>query len=123
MTVLNRSGIEHEVLILKTGEFFGMITLFSGEPSVMSVTALGDLEVMRLSATVVNQMIDRQPTFARELSQVLEIRRRAMQSVMESSPESTHSRGNTDDSVRHQTSPPPISTANPVPSASPPKEC
>jgi CRP-like cAMP-binding protein len=77
-------GIEREVLMLKTGEFFGMITLFSGEPSAMSVTALGDLEVMRLSATVVTQMIDRQPTFARELSQVLEIRRRAIQSAMDS---------------------------------------
>jgi small-conductance mechanosensitive channel len=81
LTVLDRSGSEREVLILKAGEFFGMITLFSGDPSAMSVTALGDLEVMRLSATLVNHMIERQPTFARELSQVLEMRRRAIQSV------------------------------------------
>jgi small-conductance mechanosensitive channel len=84
LTVADASGTEREVLMLKTGEFFGMITLFSGEPSAMSVTALGDLEVMRLSATVVNQMIERQPSFARELSQVLEIRRRAIQSAMDS---------------------------------------
>jgi small-conductance mechanosensitive channel len=83
LTVSDASGTEREVLMLKTGEFFGMITLFSGEPSAMSVTALGDLEVMRLSATVVNQMIERQPAFARELSQVLEIRRRAIQAAMD----------------------------------------
>ncbi len=81
LTVSDAAGIEREVMSLKTGEFFGMITLFSGDPSAMSVIALGDLEVMRLSATVVNHMIERQPTFARELSQVLEIRRRAIQSV------------------------------------------
>lgn len=84
LTVSDGSGLEREVLMLKTGEFFGMITLFSGEPSAMSVTALGDLEVMRLSAMVVNQMIDRQPSFARELSQVLEMRRRAIQAAMDS---------------------------------------
>lgn len=83
ITVRDEAGEEHEVLPLKAGEFFGVMTLFSGEPSTISVTALADLEVMVLSAAVVNQMIDRQPSFSREISQVLELRRRAVQEVQE----------------------------------------
>jgi small-conductance mechanosensitive channel len=83
-SAIDAQGDDREVLTLKSGEFFGMITLFSGEPSAVSITALEDLEVMRLAAHVVNQMIERQPSFAREISQVLEIRRRAIQAVTES---------------------------------------
>jgi small-conductance mechanosensitive channel len=81
ITVVDDKGEEHEVLPLKAGEFFGVMTLFSGEPSTISVTAVADLEVMVLSSVVVNQMIDRQPSFSREISQVLELRRRAVQEV------------------------------------------
>jgi hypothetical protein len=34
---------------------------------------------MNISATVVNQMIDRQPSFAREIGQIIESRRLAIQ--------------------------------------------
>ena len=57
------------------------MTLFSGEPSPISVTAIADLEVMMLSANAVNQMIDRQPSFAREISQILETRRRVVNTI------------------------------------------
>jgi small-conductance mechanosensitive channel len=83
-SAIDPQGQEREVLTLKSGEFFGMVTLFSGEPSTVSITALEDLEVMRLAAHVVNQMIERQPSFAREISQVLEIRRRAIQTATHS---------------------------------------
>ncbi len=78
MSVCDRDRNEHELLTIKTGEFFGEMTLFSGEPSPISVTAIADLEVMMLSANAVNQMIDRQPSFAREISQILETRRRVV---------------------------------------------
>jgi small-conductance mechanosensitive channel len=81
MTLLDATGQEHTILSLKAGEFFGEMTLFSGDTSPVSITAVNDLEVMMLSATVVNQMIERQPSFAREISQILEIRRRAIQEV------------------------------------------
>jgi small-conductance mechanosensitive channel len=83
MTTRDANGEDQEVLSLHAGEFFGMITLFSGEPSAVSITAIDDLEIMRLSATVVNQMIERQPQFAREISHVLENRRRAIQAVQQ----------------------------------------
>jgi small-conductance mechanosensitive channel len=81
LTTRNEQNQECEVLPLKAGEFFGEMALFSGEPSIVSVTAINDLEVMKISGLVVNQMIDRQPSFAREIGQILEIRRRAIQEV------------------------------------------
>ena len=73
------SGEELEILPLKSGEFFGEMSLFSGEPSSVTIAASNDLEVMKISANVVNRMIDRQPSFAREIGQILEIRRLAIQ--------------------------------------------
>lgn len=81
MTICDADAQEQTVLSLKAGEFFGEMTLFSGDPSPVSITAVEDLEVMRLSATVVDQMIERQPSFAREISQILETRRQAVQAT------------------------------------------
>jgi small-conductance mechanosensitive channel len=72
-------GHEREILSLRNGEFFGEMSLFSGEPSMVTVVASNDLEVMKISAATVHQMIDRQPSFAREIGQILEIRRAAIQ--------------------------------------------
>ncbi len=79
MTALDGKGTEHNILPLKAGEFFGEMTLFASEPSPVSIRAIGDLEVMRISAEIVNQMLERQPSFVRELSQILESRRKALQ--------------------------------------------
>jgi small-conductance mechanosensitive channel len=84
MSVSDREHTEQELLTIKTGEFFGEMTLFSGEHSPISVTAIEDLEVMMLSANAVNQMIDRQPSFAREISQILETRRRMVNTIQKS---------------------------------------
>jgi small-conductance mechanosensitive channel len=78
LTTLDASRQESEVLWLRSGEFFGEMALFSGEPSTVTIMAVNDLEVMKISGQVVNQMIDRQPSFAREIGQVLEMRRRAI---------------------------------------------
>ncbi len=79
MTRRDGTGEDRELLSLRSGEFFGEMSLFSGEPSAVTIAASNDLEVMKISATVVNQMIDRQPSFAREIGQILESRRLAIQ--------------------------------------------
>jgi small-conductance mechanosensitive channel len=79
MSTRGENGDDLELLSLRNGEFFGEMGLFSGEPSVVTISASNDLEVMKISAAVVNQMIDRQPSFAREIGQILEIRRLAIQ--------------------------------------------
>jgi small-conductance mechanosensitive channel len=81
LSVADGAGMEHQVLALNAGEFFGEMVLFSGEPSPVSITAVNDLEVMMITADEVNRMIGRQPSFAREIGQILEVRRRAIQSA------------------------------------------
>jgi small-conductance mechanosensitive channel len=83
MGYIDAMGQEREVLILQPGELFGVMVLFSGEASPVSVSAIEDLEVMTLELSVVNQMIDRQPSFAREIAQVQAIRQRALQVAYE----------------------------------------
>ncbi len=51
MTLKDAIDHNHEMLIVKIGEFFGEMTLFSGETSPISVTAVEDLEVMMISGT------------------------------------------------------------------------
>jgi Mechanosensitive ion channel/Cyclic nucleotide-binding domain len=84
MTTIDELGQEQEVLTLQTGEFFGEMTLFGSEVSTISIKAIRDLEVMTISAAVVDQMIARQPSFAREISQILEVRRGAVRSTLQS---------------------------------------
>lgn len=81
MTFSDETGQDYPVLELGAGEFFGEMTLFSSDPSPISVVALDDLEIMMLSSNIVNQMIERQPSFAREISQILEVRRKTVQST------------------------------------------
>lgn len=83
MKTLDNQGQEQEILLLKTGEFFGEMSLFSNEPSPVSLTSVSDLEVMKISPTIVNQMLERQPSFARELSQIFESRRKAVGEINE----------------------------------------
>jgi hypothetical protein len=82
ITISDRHGQEQELLTVKSGEFFGEMTLFSGKTSPISVIAIADLEVMVISSQAVNQMIDRQPSFAREISQILETRRQLVNAVV-----------------------------------------
>lgn len=81
ITVTDHSGKEHEVVKLTRGEFFGEMALFSGEPSALSVTVIEDLEVMVIYSNIVNKMIERQPSLAREIGQIIEARRKAIQVV------------------------------------------
>jgi small-conductance mechanosensitive channel len=85
MSALDRKGREIEVLSLSAGEFFGEMTLFSSEPSTVSIEAIEDLEVMMISASVIYQTIDRQPSFARKIGKILESRRRAVRVALQSS--------------------------------------
>jgi signal-transduction protein with cAMP-binding, CBS, and nucleotidyltransferase domain len=76
---------------LQTAKFFGKMTLFASEVSTVLYKASQYLEVVTLSATVVNQMIERQPSFAREISRILETRRAAVRSNLYCSFYDSHS--------------------------------
>lgn len=78
ITVTKDFGEEQEVMVLSLGEFFGEMTLFSGEPSPVSIAAIEDLQVIVISSDAVNRMIQRQPSFARQVGQIIEARRSAI---------------------------------------------
>ena len=75
------SGQEQLVETLARGDLFGVITLFSGKPSPASVVATDDLEVIALRADAVNQMLEGRRALAREIGQLIEGRRKAIEAA------------------------------------------
>jgi small-conductance mechanosensitive channel len=72
LSFINELGQEVEVMILSTGEIFGSMALYRGELSPISVTAVDDLEVIVLYPDAVSLMVERQPSLAHKISQVIE---------------------------------------------------
>lgn len=70
-------------MALSLGEFFGEMTLFSGESSPVSIAAIDDLQVIVISSDAVNRMIERQPSFARQIGQIIEARRSAISAAQQ----------------------------------------
>ncbi|HBE19289.1 MAG TPA: small-conductance mechanosensitive channel [Cyanobacteria bacterium UBA11149] len=79
VTVINNQGKAEEVYVLSKGEFFGEMALFTGELAKITVTALEDMEVILIYSSVAYAMIERQPTLAREIGQIMELRRKAIE--------------------------------------------
>jgi len=78
VTVTNKLGMELEVMTILSGEFFGEMALFSGEPSPVSIAAVDDLQVLVVYSDAVNTMIERQPSLGREIGQIIEARSKAV---------------------------------------------
>lgn len=78
VTITDDCGHKQEVFTLLRGEFFGEMALFTGEPSTVSVVAVDDLEVMLIYSDVANLLIERKPSLAREIGQIMEARRKAI---------------------------------------------
>ncbi|MCL1472955.1 mechanosensitive ion channel family protein [Argonema antarcticum] len=83
ITITNDFDKEQEVMALSLGEFFGEMTLFSGEPSPVSIAAIDDLQVIVIFSDAVNKMIERQPSFARQVGQIIEARRSAISAAQQ----------------------------------------
>ncbi|WP_088888750.1 mechanosensitive ion channel family protein [Leptolyngbya ohadii] len=78
----DRDGNPKQIAQLSTGEFFGeKASLLSEQFSDVSVRALDDLEVMILDTTTLQRLLLQVPRFGRELGEVMELRRRTMQSA------------------------------------------
>ncbi len=79
MNVLNQANHEQEVLTLARGDFFGAAALLSQEPSSNSIIALSDVDVMILEIEAMQVILDRTPQLAREMDEIIEARRKAIQ--------------------------------------------
>lgn len=78
LSVTDELGKNQEILTIERGEFFGETAMFTGEPSKVTITAVEDLEVILIYAEMANMMVERQPSLAREIGQVMEARRKAV---------------------------------------------
>ena len=76
---IREKGIQEEVMTLGQGEFFGAMAVLSNQPSPVSITALEDVTVLTLTLEMMHQLIDRKPSLALEIGQVIEVRQRAIQ--------------------------------------------
>ncbi|WP_264324670.1 mechanosensitive ion channel family protein [Romeriopsis navalis] len=81
LTIRDASDQPREVARLSNGDFFGEMALFSDEPSPFAVKVVDDLQIIALSADLVNQMIENTPSLAREIGQIIDKRRRRIAEV------------------------------------------
>jgi small-conductance mechanosensitive channel len=78
LNALNHAGKEVEIARLGRGEFFGEQSLVSSNVSEVTVTAAADLELLILDSEGLGAMLHRTPNLTREISCVMEARRKAI---------------------------------------------
>ena len=78
ISVLNSYGKAIEIARISQGEFFGEMSLVSSNSSLVSVTAIEDLEVLVIKTETVQDILDSVPRLSREIGEVIENRRRAI---------------------------------------------
>jgi small-conductance mechanosensitive channel len=80
-----RTGKGHEVTRLKRGNYFGEMSLLTGEPRAATVVALEDAVLLELDRPAFARMFVTHPGLARRLSSLLAQRRTQLRAVAESS--------------------------------------
>ena len=78
LTIKDTKGSEQEVTRISSGEFFGESVFMSGKPSVVSVTALNDLQLINIAADAAANLLLENPRFAKQIDESLEERRKAI---------------------------------------------
>ncbi|MDJ0796880.1 MAG: mechanosensitive ion channel family protein [Calothrix sp. MO_167.B12] len=71
-------GEGKEVYRLSAGDFFGEMALLPGELSPVSVIALNDVQVLIITHSLAQNLIDSNPKFAQEMNQYIEERKRSV---------------------------------------------
>ncbi|MFO0876671.1 MAG: mechanosensitive ion channel family protein [Gemmataceae bacterium] len=79
LTVRDTAGTQLTVAQLTRGDFFGEKSLLSCQTSDVTVTAFTDLEVVVLDTAQLHSLLETTPRLAREIGQVMETRRQAIQ--------------------------------------------
>lgn len=72
-------GRTHEVATLAEGQYFGEMSLLTGEPRAASVTAAGELHVLVIGKPIMQQLLAANPALAERLAQPLAARLSALQ--------------------------------------------
>jgi small-conductance mechanosensitive channel/CRP-like cAMP-binding protein len=72
---VDSDGQEHEITQMSVGDFFGETGLFGRAISSVTVTALEDVEVLLIPHRAMNNVINKYPRFAQEMSHLIGERR------------------------------------------------
>ena len=83
VSVAGPDGVEREVARLGRGEFFGEMALLTGEPRSANVTAAEDLDVIVVFKEAVRGLLERRPSLAQEIAEIVEARRQGLRAVAE----------------------------------------
>jgi small-conductance mechanosensitive channel len=77
------SGLSEKVATLHGGDFFGEMGLMTGEPRTATVMALTDVECYRLDKDAFNEILNRRPEIAEDISHILARRRVELEAIRE----------------------------------------
>ena len=72
-------GVDKEVAVLEAGQFFGEMSLMTGEPRRATVVAKGDAECYVIDKTLFNEIIHNQSALIEEVARLLAERQLALQ--------------------------------------------
>ena len=81
--VASNDGQEQEVARLHDGDFFGEMSLLTGEPRSATVVAVSDVDCFRLERAAFKELLDRRPQIAEQLAEVLAQRRGELKEIKE----------------------------------------
>lgn len=70
------AGAVHDVTTLGSGDFFGEMSLLTGEPCTADVLAAEDLEAVVVDKAMLEQLILRRPDLAEQIGAIVAVRRR-----------------------------------------------
>ncbi|MGE0144583.1 MAG: cyclic nucleotide-binding domain-containing protein [Planctomycetota bacterium] len=81
VTLRDADGAEREVARLGRGEFFGEMSVLTGERRTASVTAIDDLVVLVVHKSVFQRMLARRPALAAEMAEIVAARRQGLRAI------------------------------------------
>jgi small-conductance mechanosensitive channel/CRP-like cAMP-binding protein len=86
------NGPSREVARLKAGDFFGEMSLLTGEPRAATVVAQTDVECFRLDRRVFQQLLESRPEIAEQVAEVLAKRSTQLAGVRDNRDDDTERR-------------------------------
>jgi small-conductance mechanosensitive channel len=81
---VNDNGTQRSVAVLKEGDFFGEMALFTGEPRTANVVAKEETEVLEIGHQAIKHLFDTNPDLVEALSHIIAERRIGLAAKSES---------------------------------------
>ncbi len=78
VTLVAAGGIREELNTLKVGDFFGEMSVLTGDDCTADVTALEDLRLVVVYKDALQELLARRPALAEQMAQVVEKRRQGI---------------------------------------------